>query len=578
MTERARPVVRPRRSWRESPERRSFLLNVGFGIVVLIALLALAAAMFVTWYGANLAPVGSVNGAAITTSDYNRRLDVESLRLSIAEGRIADEVNAGRLTSQQGQQQGQFIAQRREQLPSLTLERLIDARVQAALAEREGIQVTPAEVDAEIDTEGTRAEQRRAWLIEVAPEPGEDGAEPTEAAIAEARKVAETAVRDLDAGKAWEDVAKAVSTDASAPTGGDLGWISDEFSLDDAFVDALFALESGARTDVIEGEDGTFRIGRVTEVMSERPDPVYRQMIVDRGVPIEAYSEAVRQDLIAERLREKIEAQALAEGPQRRVADIFLENRTGDALPEGSVKTRHILFAPKDDPEGAGQLAPDDPAWKAAEDEARKAHATVAADLTKFDALAREESDETGADVTGGKLPWFDPTSQLDPAFAEVVFAAGLQPGQLLDPVRSSFGWHVIQVLYFPTDLDQANRLKAELDGGADFAQLARDYSYGEESAEGGELGWVARYQLDKASEDAIFATPVGQVTAPVSVPENGVHLYKVLEEATRAPEGDQKDTLEQAAFTNWYEAQKQAFTIEREMTFAPAEDALAAG
>ena len=567
MTERARPVVRPRRSWRESPERRSFLLNVGFGVVVLIALLALAAALFISWYGANLAPVGSVNGAAITTSDYNRRFDVESLRLSIAEGRIADEVNAGRLTAQQGQQQGQFIAQRREQLPSLTLERLIDARIQAELAEREGIQVTPAEVDARIDTEGTRSEQRRAWLIEVAPEPGEEGEEPDEAAVAEARKLAETAVEDLDAGKPWEEVAKAVSTDSSAPTGGDLGWISDEFALDEAFVQALFALESGARTDVIEGEDGTFRIGRVTEISPERPEPAYRQLITDRGVSIEAYSEAVRQDLIAERLREKIEAQALAEGPQRRVADIFLESQTGDELPEGSVKVRHILYAPKDDPEGAGQLAQDDPAWGTAEGEARKAHATVAADPTRFDQLAREESDETGADITGGKLPWFDPTSQLDPAFAAAVFAAGLQPGQILEPVRSSFGWHLIQVLYFPTDLDQANRLKAQLDGGADFAQLARDYSYGEEAADGGELGWVARYQLDKASEDAIFATPVGQVTAPVSVPENGVHLYRVLEEATRAPEGDQKDTLEQSAFTNWYEAQKQGFTVERRLT-----------
>ena len=572
MTERARPVVRPRRSWRESPERRSFLLNIGFGLVVLVALIALIVAAAASWYGDHLAPVGSVNGASITRDDYNRRFDVENVRLSIAEGRIADEVNAGRMTTEQGQQQGQFISQRREQLASLTLERLLDARIQATLAEQQGIQVTPAEVDAQIDTEGTRSEQRHAWLIEVEPEPGEEREEPDQAAVAEARKVAETAVKDLDAGKAWEEVATAVSTDSSAAIGGDLGWISDEFALDEAFVQALFALESGGRADVIEGEDGPFRVGRVTEIIPERADPAYRQLITDRGVSIEAYSEAVRQDLIAERLREKIEAQALAEGPQRRVADIFLENQTGDELPEGSVKTRHILYAPKDDPQGAGQLAQDDPAWGAAEAEARKAHAAVTADPTQFDKLARAESDETGADITGGKLPWFDPTSQLDPAFAGAVFAAGLQPGQILEPVRSSFGWHVIQVLYFPTDLDQANRLKAQLDGGADFAQLARDYSYGEEAAEGGELGWVARYQLDKASEDAIFATPVGQVTAPVSVPENGVHLYQVLEEATRAPEGDQKDMLEQSAFTNWYEAQKQGFTIQRDVTFAPDE------
>jgi parvulin-like peptidyl-prolyl isomerase len=160
-------------------------------------------------------------------------------------------------------------------------------------------------------------------------------------------------------------------------------------------------------------------------------------------------------------------------------------------------------------------------------------------------------------------------SGQLDADFAAAIFKPGLKAGDILEPVRSAFGWHVIQVMYFPPDLDQANKLKTQADGGADFAQLARDYSDGPEAAKGGELGWVAPYQLDQKSTDAIFATPVGKTTDPVAIDSDGIHIYKVLEEATRTPDGDQKVTLEQSAFSNWYDAKKAAFTIRRDVDFS---------
>jgi parvulin-like peptidyl-prolyl isomerase len=230
---------------------------------------------------------------------------------------------------------------------------------------------------------------------------------------------------------------------------------------------------------------------------------------------------------------------------------------------------RHILYAPKDDPQGAGSLAKDDPAWKKAEDEARATYDKLKADPSQFDAIARKESDESGDDVTGGKLPYFDPgmvdSGQLDKDFGAAIFKPGLKPGDILEPVRSAFGWHVIQIMYFPPDIDEAKKLKAEAEGGADWAKLARDYSDAETSAKGGELGWVAQYQLDQQSNDAIFATPVGKVTDPVVVENDGIHLYKILEEATRTPSGEQRQTLENQAFNNWYDAKKAGFTITRE-------------
>jgi parvulin-like peptidyl-prolyl isomerase len=574
MTFRARPVVkRPHRPSWDSRDRRNLYTNLGFGVVVVVAVVILAVAAGATWYDQHLAPVASVNGQAITKDDFKDRFDIEAFRLEQAGNRINTEAAAGRLTPEQQQAQLQLIAQRQQQIGSIVLERLIDTRVVNALAGREGVEVTPAEIDAQLTKEATLPEQRHAWVIEVQPKTDVDRDEPTAAQIAEAKDKADKALAELVAGKAWEDVAKASSTDSTAPIGGDLGWLAKESSLDKKFLDAIFALAPNARTGVIEGEDGIFRIGRVTEIVAESVDEVYRDELAKKIDPAK-YREAVRTDLILDALEKKIKDTALGATVQRKVAEIYIQAPDDPAVPTGSVKTRHILYAPNDDPDKAKDVKADDPAWAKAETEAKAAWEKLKADKTKFDAMARAESDEPGADTTGGKLPYFDPImvaedTGLDPAFGAAIFKEGLEPGDLLEPVKSAFGWHVIQVMYFPPDLEEAKKLKADLDGGAAFATVARDFSDGSEAKDGGDLGWIARYQLDKELEDAVFATPVGKVSEPLVVEGDGIYLVKVLEEATRTPDADQKATLEQSAFQNWYTAQKLEFDIKREVEFS---------
>ena len=135
-------------------------------------------------------------------------------------------------------------------------------------------------------------------------------------------------------------------------------------------------------------------------------------------------------------------------------------------------------------------------------------------DPTVFDAIARRDSDEgqaQGPTGTGGKLPYFDSNSTVDAAFKAAVLNPSLKPGEVLTPVKSVFGWHVIQVMYRPTDEAHLKTLKEQADKGADFSVLARDNSTATTSGIGGELGWVAKGQLDDALTNAIFATPIGQ-------------------------------------------------------------------
>lgn len=61
-----------------------------------------------------------------------------------------------------------------------------------------------------------------------------------------------------------------------------------------------------------------------------------------------------------------------------------------------------------------------------------------------FAALAREHSEDPGSKNQGGDLGW-KPEGAFDPAFQQALDA--LQPGELSPVFRSSFGWHVAEVL-----------------------------------------------------------------------------------------------------------------------------------
>jgi hypothetical protein len=211
MTFRAKPVVkREHRPGWEAQDRRNFYLNLGFGLIVVLALLILAGYVGLTWYNAHLASVGSVDGRSITKDEYADRYAIESWRLDEAEARIRTAVQAGHLTEPQGAAQQASITQARSSLTTATLEILIDTTLQAKLAAAEGVTATPEDIDASLVVEATSPESRHAWVIEVAPVSDVGAIGPTDAQKATAKAKAEAALKDIAGGKTWEDVAKTV--------------------------------------------------------------------------------------------------------------------------------------------------------------------------------------------------------------------------------------------------------------------------------------------------------------------------------------------------------------------------------
>ena len=82
----------------------------------------------------------------------------------------------------------------------------------------------------------------------------------------------------------------------------------------------------------------------------------------------------------------------------------------------------------------------------AARDRARVRAEEVLAELKagrEFEAVARQFSDDPGSRTQGGDLGWFG-RGRMVPSFEDAAFEA--PPGELVGPVESSFGFHVLQV------------------------------------------------------------------------------------------------------------------------------------
>ncbi|MFO0388668.1 MAG: peptidylprolyl isomerase [Alphaproteobacteria bacterium] len=108
------------------------------------------------------------------------------------------------------------------------------------------------------------------------------------------------------------------------------------------------------------------------------------------------------------------------------------------------VKARHILVAN--------------------EDEAKK----IAEEIKKggdFDKIAKEKSTDKGSGAQGGDLGWFS-KERMVPEFADAAFK--LKKGEVSEPVKSAFGWHIIKLedrrpLAFASYDDMKESLQAEL-------------------------------------------------------------------------------------------------------------------
>lgn len=117
---------------------------------------------------------------------------------------------------------------------------------------------------------------------------------------------------------------------------------------------------------------------------------------------------------------------------------------------------------------------------------------------------------------------------------------------------------------------EKANELKTQLDGGVDFAELAKANSTDTGSgANGGDLGWFGLGMMVKPFEEAVVAAEIGKVAGPIKT-DFGFHLILVNETrvATQPTLDDLRDELaseiEQAAVEAYVKTLTDAATVEK--------------
>lgn len=107
------------------------------------------------------------------------------------------------------------------------------------------------------------------------------------------------------------------------------------------------------------------------------------------------------------------------------------------------LKVRHILVRSSDSP------APPTPGKKDLSDAEAKAKASELRDKIvnkkeDFAAVAKADSDDTSSGRQGGELGSIDRTVQFVPEFKDAAFK--LKTGEVSEPVKSTYGYHIIQV------------------------------------------------------------------------------------------------------------------------------------
>ncbi len=129
----------------------------------------------------------------------------------------------------------------------------------------------------------------------------------------------------------------------------------------------------------------------------------------------------------------------------------YKEHLASYSAPE-RVRARHILIAaPNQSSKNSDKSNNSEKSNSAKSEEETKAEAKIQELLTKvnngedFALLAKEYSEDKGSAKNGGDLGWFT-KGQMVPAFEKAVFALK-KPKEIAGPIRTQFGFHLIQLV-----------------------------------------------------------------------------------------------------------------------------------
>jgi peptidyl-prolyl cis-trans isomerase SurA len=286
------------------------------------------------------------------------------------------------------------------------------------------------------------------------------------------------------------------------------------------------------------------------------PLGTFRERLIADGIDYDGFREQVRKELLISRLRQR-QIDSRIEVTDQEIDD-YIASQNEEMQGDVEYRLAQVLVAV---PEAA---SPEQIREAQTRAEALRERVLAGED---FATVAASESDGQNA-LEGGDLGWRQ-SGQLPTLFSRSV--ALMEPGDVSELIRSPSGFHLVKLVdrrggsqtmvtetharhilvrpnaLLPEEEAQAliAELRTQLEDGADFDELARQFSDDKSSAaRGGDLGWAEPGNFVPAFEKVMNALRVDEISEPFKS-EFGWHIVQVLE---RRSEDATRDELREQA------------------------------
>ncbi|SBT16673.1 Chaperone SurA precursor [Marinomonas gallaica] len=258
-----------------------------------------------------------------------------------------------------------------------------------------------------------------------------------------------------------------------------------------------------------------------------------KQLLANQGVDYKRYRQQIENEILIGKARQQV-AQSRISVTEQEIED-FLQNQQADGQNQAEFHLRHIVVRASDVAEARAQV---------------EAIADQIGSEQDFINQAIANSQGQFA-IEGGDLGWRK-ANELPSLFTQAV--SSQEEGTLVGPLQSNAGFHLLWViekrsqdvavqqetkvshlLLRPNEIrnnkqtrELAEQLHTRLEQGANFADLAREYSEDQGSTiQGGDLGWVTPGTMVPEFEEMMNKTPVGSISEPFQS-QFGWHILEV--------------------------------------------------
>ncbi|WP_067095471.1 peptidylprolyl isomerase [Marinomonas atlantica] len=289
-----------------------------------------------------------------------------------------------------------------------------------------------------------------------------------------------------------------------------------------------------------------------------------RQLLANQGVDYKRYRQQIENEVLISKARQQV-TQSRISVTEQEIED-FLLNQQANGQNQAEFHLRHIVVRASDVAEARAQV---------------EAIADQIGSEQDFINQAIANSQGQFA-IEGGDLGWRK-ANELPRLFTQAV--SSQEEGTLVGPLQSNAGFHLLWViekrsqdvavqqetkvshlLLRPNEIrnnkqtrELAEQLHTRLEQGANFADLAREYSEDQGSTlQGGDLGWVTPATMVPEFEEMMNKTPVGSISKPF-LSQFGWHILEV--DGRR--QNDISDQVKRRNAERAIMAQKQSFVLD---------------